>query len=172
MEDKDELKQQLEVLHAVMLRRFDSNRGWNLRDEDFGGLELEFELVMNPLDGFCREELLEKWADHCDRFISPEDREWLDRTNDTEYDELTEEGKERFSKLIEAPCDNIEPLWTFAEMLCRVLNSGEHPINPADAWWLGLIDEVIGTNLVRRPQLGFPEAIEAEEVGLVTDPVI
>jgi len=31
------------------------------------------------------------------------------------------------------------------------LTAGEHPISPEDAWWLGLIDEVLGSpSLTRR----------------------
>lgn len=48
--------------------------------------------------------------------------------------------------------EKIEPLWSFSLTLCRELTRGEHPISPEDAWWLGLIDEVLGSpSLTRRP---------------------
>jgi hypothetical protein len=34
--------------------------------------------------------------------------------------------------------------------LCGELNKGENRLTPEDAWWLGLIDEVIGTPTTRR----------------------
>jgi len=44
----------------------------------------------------------------------------------------------------------IEPFWSFTVGLCGLLFRGENPLKPKDAWWLGLIDEVIGTPTTRR----------------------
>lgn len=41
----------------------------------------------------------------------------------------------------------VEPLWFFFFGLCLTLQSGENEMTPLDAYWLGLIDEVIGEQL-------------------------
>lgn len=41
----------------------------------------------------------------------------------------------------------LEPLWYLVVSLCRSLQEGENTLTPEDAYWLGLVDEVIGTNL-------------------------
>jgi hypothetical protein len=39
------------------------------------------------------------------------------------------------------------PLWLFFGSICRVLQEAENPLTPEDAFWLGLVDEVMGANL-------------------------
>ena len=40
-----------------------------------------------------------------------------------------------------------EPLWFYFVALCQVLQEGEFRFSATDAYWLGLIDEVLGTDL-------------------------
>lgn len=40
-----------------------------------------------------------------------------------------------------------EPIWLFFVALCNTLQEGEHPLSASDAYWMGLIDEVIGEEL-------------------------
>jgi hypothetical protein len=39
------------------------------------------------------------------------------------------------------------PLWLFFGSICHVLQEAENPLTPEDAFWLGLVDEVMGANL-------------------------
>ena len=39
------------------------------------------------------------------------------------------------------------PLWLFFGSVCHVLQESENPLTPEDAFWLGLVDEVMGANL-------------------------
>ena len=41
----------------------------------------------------------------------------------------------------------IEPLWYFVVALCRLLQQGENRLTAVDAYWLGLVDEVVGARL-------------------------
>jgi ATP-dependent protease ClpP protease subunit len=41
----------------------------------------------------------------------------------------------------------IRPFWYFTVLLCRRLHEGENRLTSQDAYWLGLVDEVIGTEL-------------------------
>jgi hypothetical protein len=42
----------------------------------------------------------------------------------------------------------IEPIWYFVVALCRLLQHGENTLTATDAYWLGLVDEVIGQKLI------------------------
>lgn len=41
-----------------------------------------------------------------------------------------------------------EPFFFFAHLLCRNLMQGENDLSPSDAYWLGIVDEVVGTRFV------------------------
>ena len=66
---------------------------------------------------------------------------------------ITEEEKKEIAKLPEGKRTNaiIEkfrlpmlPIWTFLVALCHSLQQGENYLSASDAFWLGLIDEIIG----------------------------
>lgn len=42
----------------------------------------------------------------------------------------------------------LEPLWYYTVSLCRILLEDENRLTAEDAYWMGIIDEVIGTDLV------------------------
>ena len=54
----------------------------------------------------------------------------------------------------------MEPLWHFVYSLCKGLQQSENPLTAADAYWLGIVDEVLGTQLpcVRELVENAPEA--------------
>jgi ATP-dependent protease ClpP protease subunit len=59
----------------------------------------------------------------------------------------------------------LEPLWYYTASLCRALFEGENELTVADAYWLGIIDEVIGTPLV-----GFGVVAEANSQNKLPQP--
>lgn len=75
-------------------------------------------------------------------------------------DFLTEKDRQKFKKihsadvkkgrqfLWEQACPTLEPLWYYTVSLCRILLQDENRLTAADAYWMGIIDEVIGTDLV------------------------
>ncbi|HSH40078.1 MAG TPA: ATP-dependent Clp protease proteolytic subunit, partial [Chthoniobacterales bacterium] len=54
---------------------------------------------------------------------------------------------ERSEFLVQRVAHKLNPIWWFVVSLSRCLQSGEHTISPVDAYWLGLIDEVVGSGL-------------------------
>jgi ATP-dependent protease ClpP protease subunit len=52
----------------------------------------------------------------------------------------------RKDKLIRIVRPKLIPLWTFFVALCHVLQEGENELTAKDAFWLGLIDEIIGVD--------------------------
>jgi hypothetical protein len=49
--------------------------------------------------------------------------------------------------LEEKTSDRVFPLWYLVISLCRLLQKGEHQFTAHDAWYFGLIDEVVGSDL-------------------------
>jgi ATP-dependent protease ClpP protease subunit len=79
-----------------------------------------------------------------------------------------DDTKKRLSFLREHAEPKLSPLWYFAVSLCRQLMLGENRLTPQDAYYLGLIDEVIGTNMTGRrvvveQQSEEPPDVEAEQ---------
>lgn len=73
-------------------------------------------------------------------FLQPEER--------IEYDTIPkEQAQERSEFLMSCVAHKLNPIWGLVVSLSRCLQAGEHTINPIDAYWLGLADEVIGSDL-------------------------
>jgi hypothetical protein len=81
------------------------------------------------IEGFC-----EEWKD----FI-------LQDADKDAIEALPEEQRKsaRVAKL--APV--LLPLWLFFGSICHVLQEAENPLTPTDAFWLGLVDDIIGESL-------------------------
>jgi hypothetical protein len=51
---------------------------------------------------------------------------------------------DRAEKIAEVAYPKLRPIWSFFIALCHALQQGENSLTATDAYWLGLIDEVIG----------------------------
>jgi len=47
-------------------------------------------------------------------------------------------------RLLEKVSPQLRPIWSFFMALCHVLQQGDNHLSARDAFWLGLIDEIIG----------------------------
>ena len=84
------------------------------------------------------------------RFVHCTKRILISSKHNYEYGEDPKIRKQ-CDEILDRAYGKIEPLWSFSFTLCRELTKGEHPISPIDAWWFGLIDEVLGSpSLTRR----------------------
>lgn len=83
-----------------------------------------------------------------DIFLSKKDMGFF--VEHTYWDTEDPKIRKQCDEIIDRAYDKIEGLWSFSITLCRELTSGEHPISPEDAWWLGLIDEVLGSPTLTR----------------------
>ena len=55
--------------------------------------------------------------------------------------------EERVNFLMSCVAHKLNPIWWFVVSLSRCLQSGEHTLKAVDAYWLGLVDEVGGSDL-------------------------
>jgi hypothetical protein len=58
------------------------------------------------------------------------------------------DSKKRAAFLMKHAAPKLLPLWYFTVSLCRLLMQGENRLTPQDAYYLGIVDEVIGTDLI------------------------
>lgn len=119
-------------------RRHKSNPTWSFSAGGMEEIARDFKLLQdyrvsgNPVFDDNAEEFGEY-------FLTPVDREWLARQPGDE-----EASAKRRLERVKA---RMEPFWFYTLFLCRALMDRENPVAPLDAFWLGLIDEVVGEDL-------------------------
>jgi ATP-dependent protease ClpP protease subunit len=70
---------------------------------------------------------------------------FLSQDEFNEYSQKDE--KEKLTWLSDTVFSRIRPFWYFTLRLCQQLQEGENRLSPADAYWIGAVDEVMGTEL-------------------------
>jgi hypothetical protein len=75
-----------------------------------------------------------------------------------QFARLRDDPKKKQAFLMNHAARRLSPLWYFTVSVCRLLMQGENRLTPSDAYHLGLVDEVIGTDLI-----GFRSVIEDAE---------
>jgi hypothetical protein len=104
----------------------------------------------------CRsfqDELLHAMVHHGESFFAPEEWATVQRTA-TRGDGASETEVRTFDAVLEQVYRRAEPLWAFCLGIARGLVREEAELSPYEAWWLGLIDVVVGTELDRRVAVG------------------
>jgi hypothetical protein len=109
-------------------------KDWRFETEGFRGLTDDFFLV-NQFLGFFQGERFKELALRWGRFL-------LTPSQALEIDKAT--SKERGQKLLDIVSPQLRPVFSYFMALCHVLQQGDNYLSARDAFWLGLIDEVIG----------------------------
>jgi len=73
-------------------------------------------------------------------FLTPDEKDQLQR-------EAKKGNKEASQYIVKTVSPRLEPLWFFVISLCRALQDAEYPMEPEEACWAGLVDEITGTEL-------------------------
>lgn len=159
--------------HEILteMRRFVFNRVKFEDGQDMGAMEaevlkqlLEFELSTQDLKKWRLssggiEELAADFASLVD-FISGPHRQGLEHQITplgplflnpgaiAEYEKRRSADRTKAEKWLRKRVTPIvEPLWYFVVSLCRLLQRGEYSLAAVDAYWLGIVDEVVGERL-------------------------
>jgi hypothetical protein len=73
---------------------------------------------------------------------------FLQPDEEKNYEKIpNEKADERLHFLMACVAHKLSPIWWFVVSLSRCLQTGEHTIDPVDSYWLGLVDEVVGSDL-------------------------
>jgi len=110
------------------------NKSWTFQGDGLNRLNDDFFLLSEHLASSENDrisQLCTQWGIFA---ISPEEK--------TEIDNAPEAS--RNSLLVKKVRPTLEPIWSFFVALCHALQEGEHDLTAKDAFWLGLVDEVMG----------------------------
>lgn len=146
------------IIKAIVdfeLKSNKNNPSWSFRHSGIGRLADDFYLLNEYLSSYGNERL-NKWCTSFGRFMLPQAE--LDAI------EAIADENQKQEKLIEKTQPIIRPLQSFFVALCHALQEGENELTATDAYWLGLVDEVVGENLLSlRTFSEFqPEPVKAE----------
>lgn len=135
------------VDYEVGIHKNDPN--WTFYDDGLTQLNDDFFHLNEHLEGLDNDRLdnlCTQWGKFA---LSPSDKKIIDQTPESSRDEV----------LIQMKRPLLEPLWSFHVALCHTLQEGENELTAADAYWLGLIDEVMG----EKELSGFRQIAEYQE---------
>lgn len=110
------------------------NTDWTFRDGGLVRLTDDFYLLQEYFSSVASDQFKQicgRWG----QFV-------LTNEQKIELDAIPPEEKE--GKTLEKVRPYFQPLWSFFVALCHALQEGENELTGVDAFWLGLIDEVIG----------------------------
>lgn len=110
------------------------NKNWTFQNQGLTRLNDDFFLL--------NEHLAIAENDRFNRLCTQWGRFSLTQAEQDEIDKVDEASRNQ--KLISKVRPLLEPLWTFFVALCHAVQEGENELTATDAFWLGLIDEVMG----------------------------
>lgn len=131
---------QAAIIKAIVDYEVSPANSAETQDFRFGGMRQlaeDFYLLNEYLTGNNNPKL-DDWCKTFGRlFLSPEQQ--------TEIDGITDED-ERQKKLVEINKPTLQPMLSYFIALCHALQEGENELTATDAYWLGLVDEVVGNS--------------------------
>jgi ATP-dependent protease ClpP protease subunit len=120
----------------VTVHRKDPN--WNFRSGGLSRLNDDFFLLREYLD-ISQSDHFNKVCDRWGNFALTADEK-------AELEKIPDDAARSKARLDKVKLQ-FQPLWSFFVALCHVLQEGENELSAIDAFGLGLIDEVMGTQL-------------------------
>lgn len=131
------------ILTAILTFELQKNTDENWSFADAGILQIQEDFVL------LRDYNSPRHADQLRRLAARWGPFFLD---DSESEELNKQKLEdQPNWLLEKTRSQLHPLWYYFVSICRALQEGENYLSAQDAYWLGLIDEIIGA-----PERQFP----------------
>ncbi len=132
-------------LEAAMLRaivafeseRNKKNSAWTFSAQGLDQVNDDFLLLIDYI-GHHQRQWIEEFCEQWKEFVLEE--------HDKEEIERLPEGERKAARVARLT-PVLLALWLFFGALCHVLQEAENPLTPHDAFWLGLIDEVVGSDL-------------------------
>jgi ATP-dependent protease ClpP protease subunit len=141
---KNALKEEATQLKAIIdfeVEKNKSNLNWRFSQQGIHQLTQDF-LLFREFTKILSNPKLGEWIAQLGRFLLTKDQ--------LQEVEILKTDKSKYRKINEMVFPILEPVWSFLVALCNVLQRGDNDfLTSIDAYWLGLIDEIIGDeNLV------------------------
>jgi ATP-dependent protease ClpP protease subunit len=130
-----------EMLRAIVNHKSKVHRGdrWLLSETGLQEVSEDFNLLFDFHWGPHRQEL-EKWyKTYGEIFLSDSERK--------EYGELGGVDADKDKWLVEKSESKMRPIWYLTISIARLLQKDDYTLPARDAYWLGLVDEVPGSDL-------------------------
>jgi hypothetical protein len=127
-------------IKAIVDFELKRNKGvpsWNFRNEGIGRLADDFFLLNEYLSNYGSGRL-RKWCTSFGKYL-------LSKGDVEEIDAVTDEEAQA-EKLVEKVAPLLMPVSSFFVAMCHALQEGENELTAIDAYWLGLVDEVVGND--------------------------
>jgi ATP-dependent protease ClpP protease subunit len=118
--------------------RVHKNEPWRMSRAGLREISEDFELLYDFYYGSHRKSMKRLIEIHGELLLSSSER--------TEFEKL-KSADEQKQLLKEQTESKLEHIWYFAVSLYRLLQSADYSLNPEEAYWLGLVDEVPGLGL-------------------------
>jgi ATP-dependent protease ClpP protease subunit len=126
------------IIRGIITFELKSNKdnpGWTFGDGGLSRLSDDFFLLKEYLESAQSEQfrsICERWSP----FV----------LSKSELDQLEAmPADEKAAQRLAIVQPHFQPLWSFFVALCHALQEGENELTATDAFWLGLLDEIIGT---------------------------
>jgi len=97
-------------------------------------------------DFYLLNEYITNTSQKLDEWCKTLGRLFLTSEQETEIEGITD-SEERSNRLVEINKPILQPMLSFFIALCHALQEGENELTATDAYWLGLVDEVVGEDL-------------------------
>jgi ATP-dependent protease ClpP protease subunit len=140
-EAETQLQIQAVIIKAIVDFEVSGANSKETPDFRLGGMRRladDFFLLNEYLTGNSNQKL-EDWCGELGRlFLNPEQQ--------VEVDGIADEA-ERQKRIVEINKPVLQPMLSFFIAMCHALQEGENELTATDAYWLGLVDEVVGEDL-------------------------
>jgi ATP-dependent protease ClpP protease subunit len=126
-----------DYIKALVNFEVDRNKGqetWTFKEGGLIQLNDDFFLFNEYIESIRQERVKQLCTQYCRFFLNEADAKAIEEADETTRDKL----------MIEKVQPQLQPLWAFFVALCHALQEGENDLTATDAFWLGLIDEVMG----------------------------
>jgi ATP-dependent protease ClpP protease subunit len=115
---------------------------WSLRRAGFNKIEENFEILIDS-HAERHKEQIQKLTNRWGEFF-------LEATEQSEFTAIIEGDREAW--LLDRVAHKIRSIWFLFVSICRLLQESDHYFSAEDAYWVGLIDEIIGRNDLPSPR--------------------
>jgi hypothetical protein len=132
------------------------NKGWTFSRGGINQVVTDFFLLEEFL-GNSNSDRLKEWCTSFGKMT-------LSAQQRSEVDAITNES-EKLAKIDELARSILQPIWIFFVGLCHALQEGENELTATDAFWMGLVDEVIGEDFFTVRDLNEFEEDDSDEEG-------
>jgi ATP-dependent protease ClpP protease subunit len=159
---RDDLRHRFAVLSALLSLRMQSDPEFELDFLALTDVASDLAYYVEATSGNFEDEALFLTTENAEIFFGASDLEVATKIAER-GDEQPAADIARFDAILERAYARAAPLWAFSLGVARLFQRTEIELDAESAWWLGLIDHVLGTDFDRRlpsdagPQFGSAE---------------